>query len=189
MLASLSYNLERLAHFRGRESRALFWPYAACVVVPLFVASLAVMVPELKASFDRMLRYAADHPDEATVSQGPGQISVTIDGFHPELMPDLARIAIPLAVILAVAVVLLAAAVSRRLHDRDWSGLWGLLPLPFLGFGYHLFANVFGPGGAEEFDVMLFLGLLLNNALYVAALLLLIVQLAKPGTSEKNRYD
>jgi uncharacterized membrane protein YhaH (DUF805 family) len=189
MLASLTHNLSRLASFAGRESRALFWPYAVCVFVPAFVVTAAIMVPEINASLDRMLRYAAEHPEEAAVSQEPGGVSVTIQGFHPELMPDLERIAVPLALTFAVAIVLLAAAVARRLHDRGRRGFWGLLPLPFLALGYYLFAYVLtDPSGGSEFSPMLVVALFLNNLIYLATLLFLIVQLASPGTPGENRF-
>ena len=189
MLLSLRYNLARLAVFSGRESVGRFWPYAGIVILLLFVGMGAVMLPVIADSLTRMQQFAAAHPDQATVTTGPGTYSVQIQGSHPELLPDMGGFAARVGIVTVVAVLLLAAAVARRLHDRGRSGLWGLLPLPFLAFGLlgmnRLFAS-FGPGAIPDFR--LFGALFLNNLVYLGSLLLLVIQLASSGMQEPNRY-
>src|ERR1043165_3573647 len=50
-------------------------------------------------------------------------------------MPDMRWLTTPSLVLNVLFVLLLAAAVTRRLHDRDRTGLWGLLPVPFMIVG------------------------------------------------------
>jgi uncharacterized membrane protein YhaH (DUF805 family) len=93
------------------------------------------------------------------------------------------------SVILHLAIVsLLAAAVVRRLHDLGRSGLWGLLPLPFLAgslaatpFLFDLFSSERGPRGAE---LLIFLP---GSVLWIVVIAL-VVLLAKPGEEGPNRY-
>jgi uncharacterized membrane protein YhaH (DUF805 family) len=94
------------------------------------------------------------------------------------------------SITVAATVVLLAAAVARRLHDRNRRGYWGLLPLPFLAAGLALMPGIFerAAAGREIPDPRLFLALVLNNLVYLAALGFLIVLLAGPGTTGPNRF-
>lgn len=185
MLRSLRYNLVRLARFSGRESAGLFWPYAATVVILLFVGMGGIMLPLFTDTLGRMQQFAAEHPDQATVRSGPGSYSISIQGYHPELFPDMSGFLRAMEFGIAVAVILLAAAVTRRLHDRDRSALWGLLPLPFLAFGFFALGKLFA---SNPFDFRLFAALLANNMAYLASLLFLIIQLASGGTRGQNRY-
>lgn len=185
MLLSLRYNLARLARFSGRESAGLFWPYVGTVLFLLFVGISGILVPIFTGTFGRMQRFAAEHPDQSTVTSGPGGYSISIQGNHPELFPDMSGITHVMMIGIAIAVLLLAAAVARRLHDRGRSGYWGLLPLPFLFFGLFAMGRVFT---ANPPDLRLFALIFCNNLLYLAALLFLIVQLAGGSTPGANAY-
>ena len=86
-------------------------------------------------------------------------------------------------------ILFLAAAVARRLHDRDRSALWGLLPLPFLAFGFVAMRSLFAAfGTGHEPDLRLFTALVVSNMLYLGSLTFLIVQLASGGNPGPNRY-
>ena len=111
-------HFRRLASFSGREDRASFWPYAAFVFGLSMVGMFAVMIPAMAESMRKMQNFAAEHPDQATVTSGPGQYSISIEGNHPELMPDTGGMITAISIILLIAVMLYAAAVVRRLHDR-----------------------------------------------------------------------
>jgi uncharacterized membrane protein YhaH (DUF805 family) len=189
IFASLRHNLAHLVRFSGRDGRRTFWPYAVAVIALDMVAMAASMLPIMADTFARMQRFAAEHPDQTTVESGPGHYSITIHGNHPELMPDMSLLCTTVAVIGGVTILLLAAAVTRRLHDRRLRGWWGLLPLPFLGFGAvmmpRLFANV-QSGGPP--DMRLFGVVFVNNALYLAALATLVVLLVGAGTMGPNRF-
>jgi uncharacterized membrane protein YhaH (DUF805 family) len=190
IFTSIRHNLANLLRFSGRESRALFWPYAVAVVVLDFVAMLGLMGPAMADSFARMQRFAAAHPGQATVESGPGHYSISVHGHHPELMPDMSFLSTSIGLIGLVNVVLLAAAVTRRLHDRCRRGWWGLLPLPFLGFASVMMPRMFaGFGRGHAPDMALFFAIFFNNLLYLASLLLLVILLVGDAAKGPNRFD
>lgn len=183
-------HFRRLAGFKGREDRASFWPYAAFVFGLSMVGMFAVMVPTMADSMRKMQEFAAAHPDQATVTSGPAHYSISIEGNHPELMPDMGDMISAISIISLVAVLLYAAAVVRRLHDRGKSGFWGLMPVPFLIYSFVQMPRVFGTvaeGGQPNLG--LFFSIFFSNMLYLVALITLIVFLAGNGDPEPNQYD
>ncbi len=185
LLASIGHNLRNLFRFSGRDRRALFWPYAATVFILAIVAFQAAFLPEFMRTMSRMQRFAAEHPDQATVTQGPGHYSISIEGHHPELMPDMTRFAVLIGIVAAIVVLLLAAAVARRLHDRGKSGFWGLMPVPFLAFAGIQTPRVFANPGAHMDSFFL---LFFNNLIYIGTLIALLVLLARDSDPGDNRY-
>jgi uncharacterized membrane protein YhaH (DUF805 family) len=178
-----------LARFRGRDRPGQFWPYLGATLILDFVAMSLLIVPAMFDSFARMQRFVAEHPDQAMVESGPGSYSVTIQGNHPELMPNMAGLASGFGLIAAATVLLLAAAVARRLHDRGLSALLGLMPLPFLAFAALIMPRLFASvATGSPPDMRLFLALFLNSLLYLASLLLLAILLAQGGTKGSNRF-
>jgi uncharacterized membrane protein YhaH (DUF805 family) len=189
MVESIRYNLTNLARFSGRESRALFWPYAIAVIILGMLSMFALMVPGIMESFGRMQRFAAAHPDQATVDSGPGHYSITIHGSHPELMPDMSSLSSGVGLIALIVAALLAAAVARRLHDRRMRGVWGLLPLPFLGFGLIMMPRFFeSVRTGHPPDMQLFMAIFFNNFIYILMLATLVVLLVGEGTRGPNRF-
>jgi uncharacterized membrane protein YhaH (DUF805 family) len=182
---AIGANLRGLTRFRGREPRGRFWPYAAAVILLAVATWTAVVGAVVRQALTAMERFAAAHPEQATVRQGPGGYAIEIRGHHPELMPDIGGVFVVMALLTAAVVALLAAAVARRLHDGGRSGAWGLMPLPFLGFGF-LAARSMTAGGAP--DLGLFALLFVNNVVYLGVLILLIVWLATPGDPHDNRF-
>ena len=186
MSADLSIlgHFTRLFDFQGRENRARFWPYAALAFIIIMIAGMAIFVPMMVRSMHAMQEFAAQHPEQATVTSGPGQYSISIDGNHPEFMPA-GPMALYLGVTFGLAILLYAAAVVRRLHDRGKSGLWGLMPLPFILYSSIQMPRVFASTGtAAQPDMTLFFSIFLSNLLYIIALIWLIVLLA--GQSVTN---
>ncbi|MBO9708810.1 MAG: DUF805 domain-containing protein [Caulobacter sp.] len=180
-----------LARFSGRDSARRFWPYAGVVVALLFLAAGATMSITMNTMFSRMQTFAIEHPDQATVTQGPDGTSIEIQGNHPELTPDMTPFFTVMQAGSAAVVILLAAAVTRRLHDRGRHGWWGLPPAILLAAGMVLFPRVFQSTieGGMTADNMKMLGLLVvNNLLYLGSLALLIILLAGAGQPESNRY-
>ena len=102
--------------------------------------------------------------------------------------PAYAGLDVWLGVAVAVAVALLAAAVTRRLHDRDESGLWGLMPLPFVAIDVVGFPRALTNYALGVADTWLVAGLFANNLVYLATLGGLLVMLARDGTPGPNRY-
>ncbi|MBQ1499290.1 MAG: DUF805 domain-containing protein [Sphingomonas sp.] len=187
MFKPITHNLARLARFSGRDTRETFWPYALTLFVLAMAASALAVMPAVLGAMAKMQRFAAEHPDQATVRQGPGSYSIQIQGSHPELMPDMRGILPGLAIVLLVFVALVAAAVVRRLHDRGKSGAWALPPLIFLVIGMMLMPRLFGtaPDGP---NLSLLPLLFVNNLLYLASLGWLMVLLAGDGTVGPNRH-
>lgn len=185
LVLAIRYNLANLATFNGRETRGQFWPYAAFVFAVAIMGMMAVMLPEMSESMERMQKFAAEHPDMATVQQGPGNYSISIQGHHPELLPDMDNMVGMMAIVFAGVIALLAAAVVRRLHDRGKSGAWGLLPLPFITFSLIMMPKVFAQNSP---DMGLFFAIFVSNAMYIGTLIFLVVFLAGAGTQGENRY-
>jgi uncharacterized membrane protein YhaH (DUF805 family) len=189
IFASIRYNLANLLRFSGREGRALFWPYALLVIALDVVAMFALIVPAIGDVLARMQRFAVAHPDQATIDSGPGHYSITIQGYHPELMPDMSFLLAGVAVLALASIVLLAAAISRRLHDCRRPGWWGLLPLPFVALATLMMPRLFaGFRTGQVPDMRLFMAMFFNNLLYLVSLALLTILLAGDGTKGSNRF-
>jgi uncharacterized membrane protein YhaH (DUF805 family) len=186
---SLTDHLKRLFEFSGREDRASFWPYAAVAFIITMIAGMIIFLPMMSRSMHAMQQFAAQHPDQAEVTSGPGQYSISVHGNHPEFMPA-GPLALFLAVTFGLAILLFAAAVVRRLHDRGKSGFWGLMPLPFILYSSvqmpRMFASI---GTATQPDITLFFSIFLSNLFYIVTLIWLVVLLAGPSEPARNRYN
>lgn len=161
MLGSIRYNLARLFVFRGRSTRAQFWPYAMLVTLCAFFAGGGVMAHGFA-------------PVEALLDQSAG---MPLSDLVPYIEPVLIR----LGIVCLATIALLAAAVSRRLHDVGLSGFWGLTPVLFLMTGLLIFRNIWL---ADEYLMHLFAGLIINNILYLVTLIGLIIVLATSTTTD-----
>ena len=191
LIESIRHGFTSLTRFSGRDPAERFWPYVGAVIALFFVAAAATMTPIMMGTFARMQSFAAQHPDQATVTRGPSSYSIQIHGNHPELMPDVTPFFRVMQIGGALAVLLLAAAVTRRLHDRGRRGWWGLPPVLFLAGGLVLFPRLFNStlSGEVTPDTMAMFGLMMaNNLLYLASLALLVVLLAGAGQPGENRF-
>lgn len=186
---SIVHGLRGLLRFSGRDQPGVFWPYAIASVVVVMLVMAAIVVPTVIGAFAAVETFAKEHPDQVTVTTTPTSRTITVHGDHPELMPDLSVMTHGLVAAATVAVVLLAAAVTRRLHDTGRPGFLGLLPLPFIVIGAVGFPHLLGSiHEGEAFNMGLFFGLFANNIAYLGSLALLIVLLTRPGTDGANRY-
>ncbi|NMN03093.1 MULTISPECIES: DUF805 domain-containing protein [unclassified Novosphingobium] len=186
---SIFDHFKKLFDFAGREDRASFWPYAAVAFIITMVAGMFFFVPVMTSSLQAMQQFAAQHPEQATITSGPGQYSISIQGNHPEFIPA-RSIAYFLGVTFGLAILLYAAAVARRLHDRGKSGFWGLMPQPFIGYSSIQMPKIFaslGTGGQP--DLTLFFSIFLSNLLYIVTLILLVILLSGPSDPASNRYS
>lgn len=186
---SIRHCLGRLLDFGGRDSRDLFWPWAGTVLGIGMVAWTIPFAIQLAGLLGKVRQFARDHPDRATVESGPGYYSVQIQGPAPELMPDFGALMAPLLPIVIVMVLLLAAAVTRRLHDSNLRGWPALVPVALLANGLVQMQRLFaGMGDGREPDFGSFLLLFGNNLLYLATLGGLVFLLARRGTAGPNRW-
>jgi uncharacterized membrane protein YhaH (DUF805 family) len=162
-------HFRKLVDFKGREDRASFWPYAAVVYCIMTVGFSAVTMPMMQST----MRATSD---PATKGGTPA-------------LPDMGYFFTALMVMTAIAVVLYAAAVVRRLHDGGLSGLWGLMPLPFLLFGIIRMRGFFESFASAQPDVARFNQIFVGNMIYILTLIALIVLLARRSDPAPNRYD
>lgn len=190
MANPIARGFRNLTRFSGRDSRSQFWPYAGLVLGLGWVAGTLAMAWVLASSFGDMAAFADAHPDAATVTSAPGQYTVVVDAGHPEApMPDFGMIITVVGIDAAAMVVLLSAAVARRLHDSGRSAVWGLMPLPFLATGLLLFPVVINELMSTDMpDMVLFFGLFANNVIYILTLAGLAVLLLMNGVRGPNRY-
>lgn len=176
VVAAVRYGARNLFRFTGRDSRRLFWPFGLCVVGLVYVVTTALA--------------------QATVLQGMFQIyhasqrgGNEAGQAFAETFARMEALWLPYAISEAVAVLLLAAAVTRRLHDRGWSGAWALIPLPFLvlaivgmpGAFDRAMTGVNDPGDPQGL-------VFLAGPLAFLMLIGLGVLLALKGTPGPNRY-
>lgn len=185
-----------LLRFSGRSSNQAFWVYAAVVVGASMAVMTALFIAVMAGFAVKLTRFIREHPDQVTVTQIPGGTSWQVNGYHPELMPDMGLFMLGLGIGCGVMLFLLAAAVTRRLHDIGRSGAWGLLPVPFLAGGLVSMALLFqGFADAESAGVEppaslagLFVAAFLSNLTYLGLLGVLIFLLATRGTRGPNRF-
>lgn len=174
MFAVFAHNLARILTFAGRTRPGKFWPYVACVIVLWLFAGMGFMGVEF-------LRFYGN------VS---GAVSGEVSSAQPSLMPDFDYFLLVTNIAVGCVIVLLAAAVVRRLHDRNMSGFWGLLPLPFLAFGLFFMNIVFDDFTSDDwsFDYTMFFAAFANNVIYLVSLAILIVLLIGRSTPGDNRF-
>jgi uncharacterized membrane protein YhaH (DUF805 family) len=180
-LAAVRYNLQSLFRFGGRDGRATFWPYAGSV----FGLAVLVLMAAMARVASRMMQFAQDHPDRARVETGGGGYSVAIEGKPPELAGAFGDMMVIVNLLFAACIVLLAAAVARRLHDTGRSGAWGLMPVPFIVFSGVMMGRLFGQ---DDIPIGAFLAVFVSNLLYLASLAVLVTLLAKQGQAGPNLY-
>ena len=160
MMNAVLDGFRRLADFKGRDRRSQFWPYAILIFVLAFIAIAVAM----NLAMMGLLMGTADMPNMPLMIGGVGGVVLIAAG-------------------------LLAAAVTRRLHDTGKPGYWGLPPIVFLLIGLALFPILMNSVLTNPNPPMaLFLGLFLNNMLYIASLIGLVVLLLLDGSKITNRY-
>ena len=184
ILASIRHNLARVADFSGRESRGAFWPYAIFLFLLSAAVGAMVAVWIMVAIFVRIQQYMIAHPEGLPIPSTPDAYPLP-----PELMPDVSGIWRLTAVVNFLFALLLAAAVVRRLHDRDKSGWWATLPVPFMVYGQlqgsQAAIMMTGSGAADPATM---LPVALNSLFYWVAVIFLIVVLAQEGSNGPNRF-
>lgn len=157
-------HFRRLFQFNGREDRASFWPYAALVYGIMTIGSVLAMVPVFLPT------------------------TFTSDQVAPA-MPNLLMIVDGMMLTALLCVRLYAAAVARRLHDGGLSGLWGLVPLPFLLFSMTRMRNVFHELDRMQQSMRSFESIFVSNLLYMLTIIGLIVLLCRRSDPRPNRFD
>lgn len=185
----------KLTQFSGRDTRGEFWPYVGVVIALMMILGGMVGGLVMSRVLADLQPYATDsqvHIAPAVPVSPSDPIRLEVREPSPEApmpMPDFTPFFIMQAVLVILNVALLAAAVSRRLHDTNRSAYWGLMPVPFVVGGILGMLYLMAPvmtGGAPNFG--LFGLLFLNNIIYLVTLVTLIVMLAQPSKPGANRH-
>jgi uncharacterized membrane protein YhaH (DUF805 family) len=158
LIGAVRHNLSHLLRFGGRETRGSFWRY----ILFLYVLQMAIsMIGGI-----------------VVMSQIASRQAATFQSL-------LETVFLLIAIFAVAAVALLAAAVTRRLHDSGRSGSWGLMPVPFLGAGLVGFQVMMRELPPDDTTFLMMLG---NNFAYLIAVGILVFLLARPGTPGTNRF-
>jgi uncharacterized membrane protein YhaH (DUF805 family) len=181
---SIRHCAGNLARFSGRDTPGQFWPWAILIFVLGTIAAMFVMVPAILRSMLAMFQMldARRHPAGEPV---PPEV---LEAFMAQYGAELGALWLPMAAINFGSALLLAGAVVRRLHDRDRTGLWGLMPLPFMAISLANMpaAAAMMTGGANL--TPLERAASSAGSLYMLALIVLIVLLVGDGTRGPNRF-
>lgn len=160
MTTSARDGIRRLGDFSGRDSRAVFWSYAGVVIGVVLVSGNALLVPVIAASL---------------VFAPPTALWLVV----PMLLGT--------SLIVLVNVVLLAAAVTRRLHDRGRRGTWAVLPLAALLAALAMMIPLSRAAERGDDPGIMFVAMAIS-LLYFLLLAVLVVQLILPGDPHENRF-
>ena len=178
----MAYHLRGLTRFSGRDARPTFWPWAITLLVASMATFSAIMLPTMMGAIGAAFR----HPrTETGSSQATATAQIEGGNLFSSMMTTLT---ISTAIVAVIVVALLAASVTRRLHDHGKSGAWGLLPLPFLATAMVLFPKILastGPGATP--DGLFFAGFF-NNLIYLACLGYLVFLLVRDGDAGPPRF-
>ncbi|QIG80311.1 DUF805 domain-containing protein [Stakelama tenebrarum] len=186
-LASLRHNLGGILRFSGRSSREFFWPYALTLLGVTVAATILVMAP---AMFRMSETYAREHPEQVVETVGPGGYSIEVKDPPPDLFRNIDIPLTELGIVGGLFLLLLAAAVTRRLHDRGLPGILGILPLiPFSASAFYFMPRIFHQFAlADGSPPTAFVAAFFCNLLYLGLLLGLGLLLAMKGQPQSNRY-
>lgn len=189
MWAAIARGFRSVLRFSGRDTPGQFWPYAIFLFVTTQAVAASVMMPLMMRTTERVREFAATHPDKVTMRSSPGQVSIEFREVPPGLLREFTAFFHGVAVVALIVVLLMTAAVARRLHDRNLSSLWGLMPLPFLVGGLVMMPAVMASATPHNApDMRLFFALFANNLTYLATLGLLIVLLVGKSSEGENRF-
>lgn len=193
-------HLTRLFDFSGRENRQPFWLWILIVYGVQTAASMIIMVP-MMLSMSRSTAMLAQY-DQAYLDQHPEVASRVMMGVMGSFFRNIMVFSGVMALLLFV---LVAAAVVRRLHDTNRSGLWALplavTQLATLGSYLVIIPRFFtkvvalGPNpppdavnGVFAAIVPLFALTFLLGIVGFVLMIMLIIFLATRGTIGPNRY-
>lgn len=190
----LGAGLAGILNFNGRMALHDFWPYAITLGLALYLIGSLI---SLWLYFDIGQRTGLfDLGQSAAMNRGYDALQA--DEVLAIMQPFFDLIVPFAAISMAAHVILLAAAIVRRLHDTGRTGLWALLPLPFFVLQVvsldRLFARLPQMMTVDPSNPMIFAFVLdvmwgaLAALLGFAAVIVLIILLCGRGTPEANRF-
>ncbi|HEV2186978.1 MAG TPA: DUF805 domain-containing protein [Stellaceae bacterium] len=187
IIAAIIYNFRNLARFSGRNTRAQFWPYAIFLFIAQTIISLTMMLPFIYSVMTKTFLFVLQHPGKPGVPVNPADQKAFGQVMQGIMADTQSMLMTATPILTAVFVILIGAAVARRLHDRGMSGYWGLMPLPFTIIGLAAMPKTFEAWPYHP-NLGLFGLLMLNSMLHLTLAILLIVLLAQRGAAGANRF-
>lgn len=187
---AIGRGFRNILNFKGRDRRSQFWPYLA-VVMGLTAVAYAIISPVVLFLLSQNVGgvgHASVNGELLVVDQ-----QMQMEAFQKQMFTFMSGIWGMMAVFIGGNIALLAAAVSRRLHDRGLSGWWAaivptLLILAGAMFSYLFMAvPMFGDEPSPAF-LLSFLSVFGLMALYYISLIVLVVFLCLKGKTGPNRY-
>lgn len=196
---NIKLHLSRLADFAGRENREPFWWWVLTIYIGQMALGMVVAIPlQLK-----LMNAMQPMQDDPTYLDRHPEYAVQM--MNDALVPFVRYMIFFGLIVGVIHMALLAAAVTRRLHDRDRSGWWAA-PVPVIQIattlGYlsilsnfmHVVTSI-GPDGPTPEAMAALQSLLPVFALFallglvgLVVMIVLIVQLVQRGTVGPNRY-
>ena len=195
LFASLRHALTHLTQFRGRDNPALFWPFAGLVVGASMALSMIGALVAMVQMAPRIIAFARAHPDQTHVDSGAGGFQVTINGgpggppIDPAMFKQFFDMAVAVNTIsLIMIIVLLGAAITRRLHDSGMPGFVAWIPALLMVIGMAHMRDAVPMMSTTNVDPSAFLRVFAINLAYLASLGGLVYLLVRKGTPGDNRY-
>ena len=132
MLGAVKYNLAHLLDFGGRDARQTFWYYMLFLFVLNVGVGIVAAIPFIGQIMSSVM-VAAQSGDQAAVE-------AALAASTGEMLESMVWLGLVTA---CHNILLIAAALTRRLHDSNLSGWWGLVPLGLQAFAtWHTFARI-----------------------------------------------
>jgi uncharacterized membrane protein YhaH (DUF805 family) len=177
--------LKRFADFSGRSTRGQFWPFVFFWYAVQQIIGWIAMSPFMER-INKISEAAALGEEEAAAAMQNFDFSIFTE--------MLTRIAWLSGGVMALLLLPMAAAITRRLHDTNRSGFWALPTLLLLIAGLFVAWRLMAPyigANAAPLSVDILSGLmptLIINLLYIITIIMLIVFCVKDGTIGPNHY-
>ena len=193
-------HLTRLTTFAGRENRQPFWLWVLVNYGVQMLLSFVLTIPLTIGMTSRM--QALQRYDQAYLDAHP-EIATRL--MMDTMVPFFRYFMLLIGAIVLIHMVLMAAAVARRLHDTNRSGYWALpvvvtQTITLAGYALilpRLFGGIssLGPQPAPDAVNAIFASIMplfaltwLSGLLGFVFMIVLIVFLAQRGTVGPNRY-
>lgn len=182
--ASVTHNLRNLGTIRGRDRLGTYWPYTLLVYGISVVAGIALSAPIMLGA----MRSAMTAINNAASAGGRVDQAALQNEMMHAMLTQMAGL-LPYQIALSAAlIILLTAATVRRLHDRNWSGLWVLLPVAgqIASLAAVLVSNHAIAAGADIARITQISQLV--NALVLIGDIVVFIQLVQAGSPGDNRF-
>lgn len=179
--------LRRLTDFSGRSTRPEFWPF----VFLLYAAQQIVTMIAVGPLMSHLQKVGETQQQDQTLDAMNAEVTRVFFDMFNKIVP----ISIALA---ALSALLLAAVVTRRLHDTNRTGWWAAPVVVMGGISLWLFSRIVplimemvnAPDAIKNVDagIAAIAPIFATNLIYLIFVATLIVFCAQDGTPGPNRF-